>query len=114
MLHRSVWSWWRKAGVIGSVLVRGILLAMVSALCASRLTADPPKRPNVLLIHCHDLGQFLQARSMRSIDGNNRRFRVACARITMVTDDRYIHLEGIVVRESRPGWVSLDLPPWKT
>ncbi len=36
----------------------------------------------------------------------------ADVKLTIVSDDaRYVHLEGIVVREARPGYVSLELPP---
>ena len=36
---------------------------------------------------------------------------VAEVQLTIVRDDRYIRLEGIVVREPRPGWVTLEVPP---
>ena len=35
----------------------------------------------------------------------------------ILSEDRYVHLDGIVVREPRPGWVTLELPPleaWKS
>ena len=34
-----------------------------------------------------------------------------------ISEDRYVHLDGIVVREPRPGWVTLQVPPleaWET
>jgi integrase/recombinase XerD len=35
----------------------------------------------------------------------------ADAEAIIFSDDRYIHLDGIVVREPRPGWVTLQVPP---
>ncbi len=41
----------------------------------------------------------------------------ANVKVTILSDDaRYVHLDGIVIREARPGYVSLELPPleaWK-
>jgi hypothetical protein len=31
--------------------------------------------------------------------------------LSIFNDDRFIYLEGIVVREPRPGWVTLEIPP---
>ncbi len=36
---------------------------------------------------------------------------VADVTLTIVTDPKPIHLTGIVVREPRPGWLTLDVPP---
>jgi hypothetical protein len=30
------------------------------------------------------------------------------------SEDRFVHLDGIVVREPRPGWVMLEVPPLET
>jgi integrase/recombinase XerD len=35
----------------------------------------------------------------------------ADAEAIIFSEDRYVHLDGIVIREQRPGWVSLELPP---
>ena len=37
----------------------------------------------------------------------------AAVELTIFTDKREITLRGITVREARPGWVTLDLPPWE-
>ncbi len=37
--------------------------------------------------------------------------KAANVTVTILSDDRFIPLDGIVVREARPGWVSLELPP---
>ena len=31
--------------------------------------------------------------------------------LSVFSDDRLIHFEGIVVREPRPGWITLEIPP---
>ena len=36
---------------------------------------------------------------------------VADVELSIFTDDRYIYLDGIVVREPRPGWTTLEIPP---
>ena len=36
---------------------------------------------------------------------------VAEAEASILSDDRYVHLDGIIVREPRPGWVTLEVPP---
>ncbi len=36
---------------------------------------------------------------------------VADVELTINNDDRFIHLAGIIVREPRPGWVTLEVPP---
>ena len=36
---------------------------------------------------------------------------VADVELSIFTDDRYIDLEGIVVREPRPGWTTMEIPP---
>ena len=36
---------------------------------------------------------------------------VADVELSIFTDDRYIDLEGIVVREPRPGFVTMEIPP---
>ncbi len=33
------------------------------------------------------------------------------AEVIIFSEDRYVHLDGIVVREPRPGWVTLQVPP---
>ncbi len=41
----------------------------------------------------------------------------ADAEVIIFSADRYVHLDGIVVREPRPGWVALQVPPleaWET
>jgi len=35
----------------------------------------------------------------------------ADAEAIIFSEDRYVHLDGIVVREPRPGWVTLEIPP---
>ena len=35
----------------------------------------------------------------------------ADAEAIIFSEDRYVHLDGIVVREPRPGWVTLEVPP---
>jgi integrase/recombinase XerD len=35
----------------------------------------------------------------------------ADAEAVIFSEDRYVHLDGIVVREPRPGWVTLEVPP---
>ena len=35
----------------------------------------------------------------------------ADAAAIIFSEDRYVHLDGIVVREPRPGWVTLQVPP---
>ena len=35
----------------------------------------------------------------------------ADAEAIIFSEDRYVHLDGIVVREPRPGWVTLQVPP---
>ncbi len=35
----------------------------------------------------------------------------ADAEVIIFSEDRYVHLDGIVVREPRPGWVTLEIPP---
>ena len=37
----------------------------------------------------------------------------AAVELTIFTDKRRVTLRGITVREARPGWVTLDLPPWE-
>ena len=37
--------------------------------------------------------------------------KAADALFTVLSDDRFIHFEGIVVREPRPGWIALEVPP---
>ena len=39
---------------------------------------------------------------------------VADAEAIIFSEDRYVHLDGIVVREPRPGWITLELPPLET
>ncbi len=39
--------------------------------------------------------------------------RSAAVQLTIFTDNRQVTLGGITVREARPGWVTLDLPPWE-
>jgi hypothetical protein len=39
--------------------------------------------------------------------------RSAAVELTIFTDKRQVTLGGITVREARPGWVTLDLPPWE-
>jgi integrase/recombinase XerD len=36
---------------------------------------------------------------------------VADAELTIINEGRCISLDGIVVREQRPGWVTLEVPP---
>ena len=36
---------------------------------------------------------------------------VADVELSIFNDDRYIDLEGIVVREPRPGFVTMEIPP---
>jgi site-specific recombinase XerD len=36
---------------------------------------------------------------------------VADVELSIFTDDRYIDLNGIVVREPRPGWTTIEIPP---
>jgi len=36
---------------------------------------------------------------------------VADVELSIFSDDRYIDLEGIVVREPRPGWITMEIPP---
>jgi integrase/recombinase XerD len=36
---------------------------------------------------------------------------VADVKVTIINDDRFIPLAGIVVRQPRPGWVTLEVPP---
>jgi len=36
---------------------------------------------------------------------------VADVELSIFTDDRYIDLDGIVVREPRPGWTTIEIPP---
>ncbi len=36
---------------------------------------------------------------------------VADVELSIFNDDRYIYLDGIVVREPRPGWTTLEIPP---
>ncbi|MCL4855050.1 MAG: tyrosine-type recombinase/integrase, partial [Bryobacteraceae bacterium] len=38
----------------------------------------------------------------------------ATVKLSIVEDDRFIPLEGIIVREPRPGWVTLEIPPLET
>ncbi len=38
----------------------------------------------------------------------------ADAEAIIFSEDRYVHLDGIVVREPRPGWVTLEIPPLET
>ena len=37
--------------------------------------------------------------------------RVADVTLTILSDARPVQLTGIVVREARPGWLTLDVPP---
>lgn len=37
--------------------------------------------------------------------------KVADAEAIIFSDDRYVHLDGIIVREPRPGWVTLEISP---
>ena len=43
--------------------------------------------------------------------GVNGEVLAADAVLTILTDTRPIRLSGSVVREPRPGWVTLDVPP---
>ena len=36
---------------------------------------------------------------------------MADVELSIFTDDRYIDPEGIVVREPRPGWTTIEIPP---
>ncbi len=36
---------------------------------------------------------------------------VADVELSIFNDDRFIYLDGIVVREPRPGWVTMEIPP---
>ena len=36
---------------------------------------------------------------------------VADVELSIFTDDRYVDLDGIVVREPRPGFVTMEIPP---
>ena len=36
---------------------------------------------------------------------------VADVELSIFSDDRYIDLEGIVVREPRRGWITMEIPP---
>ena len=36
---------------------------------------------------------------------------VADVELSIFNDDRFIYLEGIVVREPRPGWITMEIPP---
>jgi hypothetical protein len=45
--------------------------------------------------------------TLRAIEGE----KAARAKLTILHEDRYIHLDGIVVREARPGWICLEVPP---
>ena len=36
---------------------------------------------------------------------------VADVELSIFTDDRYVYLDGIVVREPRPGFVTMEIPP---
>ena len=36
---------------------------------------------------------------------------VADVELSIFNDDRYIYLDGIVVREPRPGWATMEIPP---
>ena len=36
---------------------------------------------------------------------------VADVELSIFTDDRYVDLDGIVVREPRPGWTTIEIPP---
>ena len=37
--------------------------------------------------------------------------KAADVKVMVLNEDRFVHLEGIVVREPRPGWVTLEVPP---
>jgi integrase/recombinase XerD len=39
---------------------------------------------------------------------------VADVELEIINDDRFISLDGIVVREPRPGWVTMEIPPLET
>ena len=39
---------------------------------------------------------------------------VADAEAVIFSEDRYVRLDGIVVREPWPGWVNLEIPPLET
>jgi|GEM_PF-1633594 len=36
---------------------------------------------------------------------------VADVKLTILSEDRYVHWDGIVVREPRPGWTTPEVPP---
>ncbi len=36
---------------------------------------------------------------------------VADVELSIFTDDRYVYLDGIVIREPRPGWTTIEIPP---
>ncbi len=65
--------------------------------CAPQLPAPAaPKPVGRMQIH------------LREIAGNPQ---AAGVKLSIQNDDRYVFLEGIVVREPRPGWVTLEVPP---
>ena len=37
--------------------------------------------------------------------------KLLSSKLSIFTDDRYIDLDGIVVREPRPGWITMEIPP---
>ena len=40
--------------------------------------------------------------------------KVADAEAIIFSDDRYVHLDGIVVCEPRPVWATLQVPPYES
>ena len=48
---------------------------------------------------------------MRHIPISKGEVPVAEATLTILTDLRPVELKGIVVRQPRPGWITLEVPP---